>query len=349
MKIKVIKPKTETELKRKRVCAYVRVSTDSLEQEDSLDNQSAYFADYIRSNPAWEFAGIYADQGISGFKENRPQFQKMIADARAGKIDLIIVKSVSRFARNTETVLKFSRELKSIGVGIFFELQNINTLSGPGELMLTIIAAFAQAESQGASDNANLTYRRKFNAGIPTHDLKFTFGFDSDEGGNIYIIEEQARTVRLIFDLAQKGVWPSKIKQYLNKNNIPACSGGKWDDTASSGFLKILPTKATWFCKRPIWTQTVSAIRIMGRKTSGTLRRITLLLYRRSSGMRYRRSFWRAVKSLLRVHHRCPPSHVPAEISIRLRINYSALFAGRSSTTNGRIKARTNIGLAAQM
>lgn len=241
MKIKVIKPKTETELKRKRVCAYVRVSTDSLEQEDSLDNQSAYFADYIRSNPAWEFAGIYADQGISGFKENRPQFQKMIADARAGKIDLIIVKSVSRFARNTETVLKFSRELKSIGVGIFFELQNINTLSGPGELMLTIIAAFAQAESQGASDNANLTYRRKFKAGIPTHDLKFTFGFDSDEGGNIYIIEDQARTVRLIFDLAQKGVWPSKIKQYLNKNNIPACSGGKWDDT---GIFRILKNPA---------------------------------------------------------------------------------------------------------
>ena len=118
---------------------------------------------------------------------------------------------------------------------------------------------------------------------------------------------------------------------------------------ASSGFLKILPTKATWFCKRPIWTLTVSAIGIMDRKTSGTLRRITLLLCRRSSGMRYRRFFWRAVNSLLHVRHRCPPSRVPAEISIRLRINYSALFAGRSSTTNGRIKARTNIGLAAQM
>ena len=162
MRIKVIKPTVATENKRLKVCAYVRVSTDSLEQEDSLDNQIAYFQDYIRSNPAWEYVGIYADQGISGFKENRPQFQKMIADARAGKIDLIVVKSVSRFARNTETVLKFSRELKSIGVGIFFELQNINTLSGAGELMLTIIAAFAQAESQGASDNANLTYKRKF-------------------------------------------------------------------------------------------------------------------------------------------------------------------------------------------
>lgn len=120
MRIKVIKPTVATENKRLKVCAYVRVSTDSLEQEDSLDNQIAYFQDYIRNNPAWEYVGIYADQGISGFKENRPQFQKMIADARAGKIDLIVVKSVSRFARNTETVLKFSRELKSIGVGIFF-------------------------------------------------------------------------------------------------------------------------------------------------------------------------------------------------------------------------------------
>lgn len=238
MRIKVIKPTAAAENKRLKVCAYVRVSTDSLEQEESLDNQTAYFRDYIQSNPAWEFVGIYADQGISGFKENRPKFQKMIADARAGKIDLIVVKSVSRFARNTETVLKFSRVLKSIGVGIFFELQNINTLSGAGELMLTIIAAFAQAESQGASDNANLTYKRKFEAGIPTYDLKYTFGFDSDEDGNVYIVEEQAKTIRLIFDLAQKGVWPSKIRQYLNKNNIKGCSGGKWDDTGVHRVLR---------------------------------------------------------------------------------------------------------------
>ncbi len=241
MRIKVIKPKAETENKHLRVCAYVRVSTDSLEQEDSLDNQITYFKDYIQRNPAWEYAGIYADQGISGFKENRPQFQKMISDARAGKIDLIIVKSVSRFARNTETVLKFSRELKSIGVGIFFELQNINTLSGAGELMLTIIAAFAQAESQGASDNANLTYKRKFEAGIPVHNLKYTFGFDTDDGGNTYIVEEQAETIRLIFDLAHKGVWPGKIKQYLNKHDIKSCSGGKWDDT---GVFRILHNPA---------------------------------------------------------------------------------------------------------
>lgn len=237
MRIKVIKPTVQTDEKKLKVCAYVRVSTDSLEQEDSLDNQTTYFTDYIRSNPAWEFIGIYADRGISGFKENRPQFQKMIEDARAGKIDLIIVKSVSRFARNTETVLKFSRELKSIGVGIFFELQNINTLSGEGELMLTILAAFAQAESQDASDTARLTFKRKFEAGIPSKDLKYTFGFDTDEGGNVYIVEEQANTVRLIFALAHKGIWMSKIKNYLNQNGIKNVSGGKWDDTGVSRIL----------------------------------------------------------------------------------------------------------------
>ena len=113
MRIKVIKPTAAAERKRLKVCAYVRVSTDSDEQEDSLDNQTEYFRNYITANPGWEFVGIYADQGISGFKEGRPQFQQMIADAKAGQIDLIIVKSVSRFARNTETVLKFSRELKS--------------------------------------------------------------------------------------------------------------------------------------------------------------------------------------------------------------------------------------------
>lgn len=241
MRIKVIKPKQQFHPDRKKVCAYVRVSTDSLEQEDSLDNQSTYFKGYIQSNPEWEFVGIYSDQGISGFKENRPEFQRMISDAKAGKIDLIVVKSVSRFARNTETVLKFSRELKRIGVGIFFQLQNINTLSGAGELMLTILAAFAQAESEGASENARLTYKRKFSRGIPASGLERTFGFTADEDGFIHIVQEEAETVRLIFDLAHQGVWPSKIKAYLNQNNIKGCTGGAWDDT---GVFRVLRNPA---------------------------------------------------------------------------------------------------------
>lgn len=241
MRIKVIKPKKQLQAEKEKVCAYVRVSTDSIEQEDSLDNQAAYFRDFIQSNPEWEFVGIYSDQGISGFKESRPEFQRMIADAKAGKIDLIVVKSVSRFARNTETVLKFSRELKSIGVGIFFQLQNINTLSGAGELMLTILAAFAQAESEGASENAKLTYKRKFTAGIPACGLERTFGYTADEYGGIHIVREEAETVRLVFDLAHRGVWPSKIKKYLNKNGISGCSGGSWDDT---GVFRVLRNPA---------------------------------------------------------------------------------------------------------
>lgn len=232
MRIKVIKPTKAVQQQKKKVCAYVRVSTDSLQQEDSLENQTTYFKGFITANPEWKFVGIYSDQGISGYKENRPGFQKMIEDARAGNIDLIVVKSVSRFARNTETVLKFSRELKSIGVGIFFQLQNINTLSGAGELMLTVLAAFAQAESEGASDNAKMTYKRKFESGIPAHGLECTFGYKANAQGEIVVDEEKAAVVRQIFDLAEQGIWPSKIKQYLNKNGVPGCAGGDWDDTA---------------------------------------------------------------------------------------------------------------------
>lgn len=238
MQIQVISPTKATTRKKLRVCAYVRVSTDSMEQEDSLENQKTYYNSYISKNPQWKMVGIYADRGISGFKENRPQFLKMIDDARAGKIDLIVVKSVSRFARNTETVLKFSRELKSIGVGIFFELQNINTLSGSGELMLTILASFAQAESEGASANNYLTYRRKFSEGIPAQSLRRTFGFDEDDQGNVIIDESQAKTIRLIFTLAEQGIWPSKIRRYLNEQGIPSRTGGKWDDSAIFRVLK---------------------------------------------------------------------------------------------------------------
>lgn len=232
MRIKVIKPTKAVHQQKKKVCAYVRVSTDSLQQEDSLENQTTYFKGFITANPEWEFVGIYSDQGISGYKEKRPGFQKMIEDARAGNIDLIVVKSISRFARNTETVLKFTRELKSIGVGIFFEIQNINTLSGAGELMLTILAAFAQAESEGASANAKMTYKRKFESGIPAHGLESTFGYKANAQGDIVVDEEKAAVVRLMFDLAEQGIWPSKIKQYLNKNGVPGCAGGDWDDTA---------------------------------------------------------------------------------------------------------------------
>ena len=138
MQVKIINKISASAVRKKRVCAYARVSTDSRRQEDSLENQTAAYERLIKGNPDYEFAGVYADQGISGYCENRPQFQKMLERARAGELDLIITKSISRFARNTVTVLKFARELKELGVGIFFEEQNINTLSGDGKHHLAV-------------------------------------------------------------------------------------------------------------------------------------------------------------------------------------------------------------------
>ena len=156
------------EQKRKlKVCAYCRVSTDADEQENSLENQVRHYETVIKANPDYEYAGVYSDFAISGFKEKRPGLQKMLADAEKGKIDLILTKSVSRFARNTSIVLEATRKLKELNVGVFFELQNINTLSGEGELMLTILAAFAQAESESGSTGAKMVYQRKYEAGIP--------------------------------------------------------------------------------------------------------------------------------------------------------------------------------------
>lgn len=228
MRIKVIKAGETHPADRLKVCAYARVSTDSPEQEGSLENQEQHYREMITANPMYEFAGIYSDQGISGYKEARPGFQRMMEDARAGKIDLIITKSISRFARNTVTVLKSARELKGMGVGIFFELQNINTLSGEGELMLTILSAFAQAESEGASENAKLTNLRKFKQGIPAVRVGKCYGFSQDANGEIVLDAGQAFVVRKMYGLAADGVWVGRITEYLNKRGYRTASGNCW-------------------------------------------------------------------------------------------------------------------------
>ena len=164
MRVTIIKP-TVNHQKKKRVCAYARVSTYSLSQGDSLENQIQYYENIISSNPEYEFAGIFADRGISGTTENRPEFQRMLELCRSGNIDLIITKSVSRFARNTAIMLQTVRELKYIGVEVKFEKENIDTLSGNGELMLTILSSFAQKESKNVSDNIKWRFKEKFKRG----------------------------------------------------------------------------------------------------------------------------------------------------------------------------------------
>lgn len=230
MQIKVIQSKEYVKEKLK-VCAYCRVSTEADEQENSLENQRDYYENLIRSNPAYEYVDVYYDFGISGFKENRPGFQKMLEDARAGKIDLILTKSISRMARNTVTMLKAVRELQSMGVGIFFELQNINTLSGEGELMLSIYSAFAQAESDDSSKNAYMTFDRKFKEGIPAVQIGRCFGYRLDSDGNPVINESEAFLVRKIFALAYEGIAPTRIATYLNEMGYKTQKGKRWDAT----------------------------------------------------------------------------------------------------------------------
>lgn len=237
MRVRVIKPIAPKE-KKLKVCAYARVSTDSLKQEDSLENQTSTYEHIITSNPSYEYVGIYADQGISGYSENRPAFQSMIEKARAGEIDLIITKSVSRFARNTVTVLKVARELKELGVGIFFEEQNINTLSGDGEMMLTVLASFAQEESRSMSENNKWTMKKKFERGEIMVNTKRFMGYDKNEYGELIINPEEAKIVRRIFEMYLSGMGMFRIAAQLNSENLPSLTGGKWHE----GTIRVMLT-----------------------------------------------------------------------------------------------------------
>lgn len=243
MKIKVLAPRKITTASKLRVSAYVRVSSNSEELENSLENQKRHYLQYICSRPDWQLEQIYSDEGISGFYEARPGFQQMLEDARQGRFDLLVVKSISRFARNTETSLRVTRELKRLGIGVFFELQNIHTLTSAGELMLTIHSAFAQAESDASSDTAKLSVVRKFKAGKHHHATRRTYGYTEDTASNLEILESEAGVVRMMFSLAEQGVWRSKIKEYLNKSNLPSPEGKRWIDTTVERILRNVTYK----------------------------------------------------------------------------------------------------------
>ncbi len=224
MEIYVIKP-TKEDGRKLRVCAYARVSTSEDEQENSLENQMEHYREFIQSNPMYEFVKVYYDFGISGFKEKRPGFQEMMQDAREGKIDLIIAKSISRFARNTVTVLSAARELKELGVGIFFELQNINTLTEAGELMLTVLSAFAQAESENYSIITKMGIQRKYEKGEPIRRLERSFGYSKNEDGEYNKKPEEAVWIKRMYVMIADGYSPADVKRFLNENGVKTVQG----------------------------------------------------------------------------------------------------------------------------
>ncbi|MFN2939194.1 recombinase family protein [Lachnospiraceae bacterium YH-ros2226] len=209
-----------------RVAAYCRVSTDSDEQETSFETQVEVYEKKIRANPAWEYAGVYTDEGITGTKASkRPGFQKMIKDAEEGKIDRIITKSISRFARNTLDCIGYVRHLKDIGTTILFEKENIDTGSAYSEMLLTVLAAFAQEESRSISANITWGVRKRFEEGQERWANVFGYRKDFDTGETYIIVEEEAKVVRLIFDLYEKGLSTSKIGKELQKRGILTPAG----------------------------------------------------------------------------------------------------------------------------
>lgn len=237
MEVTIMLPE-EKPIVKKKVCAYARVSTNSLDQADSLENQTSYYKEKITSNPAYEFVGVFADRGYTGTKDNRPEFQKMMSLCRAGAIDLILVKSVSRFARNTTIVLQYVRELKALGVEVRFEDQNIKTLTQDGELMLTVLSAFAEEESRSVSENIKWQIRKKFEKGELIINTKRFLGYDKDAYGDLVINQREAKIVRRIFEDYLSGKGSFIIAKELNQEGIPTITGAKWHDTTILSVLK---------------------------------------------------------------------------------------------------------------
>ena len=217
-----------------KVAAYARVSSGKDAMLHSLSAQVSYYSSLIQSNRNWEYVGVYSDEAISGTKEARPGLQKLIADCHEGKIKMVITKSISRFARNTVTLLETVRMLKALGVDIYFEEQNIHTISSDGELMLTILASYAQEESLSVSENMKWRIKKNFEAGIPWNGRMLGYRLIGD---HFEIVEEEASLVRRIFKEYLGGYGINKIAQGLNEEGIPAIRGEIWHKTTIANIL----------------------------------------------------------------------------------------------------------------
>lgn len=230
-------PKTST--RKRRVAAYARVSTDSEEQLTSYEAQVSYYTDYINKRNDWEFVSVYADEGVSGCNTaKREGFNRMIKDALDGKIDLIVTKSVSRFARNTVDSLTTVRKLKEKGIEVYFEKENIYTLDSKGELLITIMSSLAQEESRSISENVTWGQRKRFADGKVSLPYKHFLGYKRGEDGLPEIVQEEAEIVRLIYRSFMNGMTPYRIGKMLTEKGIPTPAGKtKWQSSTIESIL----------------------------------------------------------------------------------------------------------------
>ncbi len=216
--------------KEKRVAAYARVSVDNDAMRHSLAAQVSYYSKMIQEHPGWQYAGVYADEGISGTKDNRPEFQRLLADCRAGKIDMIITKSVSRFARNTVTHLQTIRELKSLGIDVYYEEMNLHTMDEKGELLISLLASMAQEESRSASENLKWRIRKSYEKGELLC-WNFMYGYRISKQNGIQIDPETGPIAKEIFKRVAEGASLSSVMHWLNRNDYCGALGGKWKES----------------------------------------------------------------------------------------------------------------------
>lgn len=215
-----------------RVAAYCRVSTLLEQQESSFEAQKSYYTEMISANPNWKMAGIYADDGISGTDmRKRDEFNRLLQDCENGKIDLVLTKSISRFARNTADLLNAVRLLRTKEIAVYFEKEHINTLDDTGEMLVTILASQAQEESRNLSENTRWGIARRFENGTPMVNHNRFMGYTKNEDGELVIVPEEAEVVRLIFRLYLEGMSISGICRHLENEGILTVTGRKkWNE-----------------------------------------------------------------------------------------------------------------------
>jgi site-specific DNA recombinase len=218
-----------------RVAAYARVSSGKDAMLHSLSAQISFYSDLIQRHHGWQYVGVYADEALSGTKDTRENFQRLLADCKAGNVDMVITKSISRFARNTVTLLESVRVLKSMGIDVYFEEQNIHTMSGNGELMMTILVSYAQEESLSASENQKWRIRKNFEEGKPWNGTLLGYRYDC---GKYVIVPEEAKTVKAIYADYLSGMGVMAIAKKLIENGIPTRLGTTWCKTGVSKILR---------------------------------------------------------------------------------------------------------------
>ena len=219
-------PQDQEKKKNLRVAAYCRVSTKKDEQLGSYENQKAYYTEKIMANPNWTMADIFADEGITGTSVcKRKDFLRMIRQCRKGKIDMILAKSVSRFARNTVDTLSYTRELRSMGIPVIFEEQNINSIYPESEFLITIHGAFAQSESEGISSRVKWGKHQAMRTGKANIQYKTLLGYEKGPDGEMVVNAEQAETVRKIYELYLSGQTLRNIKETLETGGFKNAAG----------------------------------------------------------------------------------------------------------------------------